>query len=54
MIDSNTILNRIKIIVKEKAPSSKIYLYGSRAIGTARSDSDLDLLILLKLDFSII
>ena len=50
MIDSKTILKKIKMIVKEKAPSSKIYLYGSRARGTARNNSDWDLLILLKND----
>ena len=37
----------IKKIVKECDPLAKIYLYGSRAKGTARSDSDWDLIILL-------
>lgn len=44
------ILSDIKKIVKEKDPSAKIYLYGSRSKGTARSDSDWDLLILLNRD----
>jgi len=48
MIDSSTILEKIKKIVQEKEPSAKIYLYGSRARGTANSDSDWDLLILLN------
>ncbi len=44
------ILNQIKRIVKEKEPSAKIYLYGSRSRGTAKDDSDWDLLILLNKD----
>ncbi len=41
------ILKRIKKIVKDKEPSAKIYLYGSRSLGTEKDDSDWDLLILL-------
>jgi uncharacterized protein len=44
------LLTQIKKIVKERDPSAKIYLFGSRAMGTARNDSDWDLLILLKED----
>jgi len=44
---SKNILKEIKRIVKEKEPSAKIYLYGSRSRGTASSDSDWDLLILI-------
>lgn len=44
------IINQIKRIVKERAPSAEIYLYGSRSRGTAKGDSDWDLLILLKRD----
>ena len=44
------ILQRIKILVQQLEPSAKIYLYGSRARGTARPDSDWDLLILLNID----
>ena len=44
------ILQKIKILVQQQDPSAKIYLYGSRARGTARSDSDWDLLILLNKD----
>jgi uncharacterized protein len=44
------LLSQIKKIVKERDPSAKIYLFGSRAMGTARNDSDWDLLILLKED----
>ena len=42
------ILIQIKKIVKGKDPSAKIYLYGSRSRGTAKSDSDWDLLIILN------
>lgn len=44
------ILNQIKEIVKAKEPLAKIYLYGSRSRGTAKDDSDWDLLILLNED----
>ncbi len=44
------ILNQIKSIIKDKEPSAKIYLYGSRSRGTAKDDSDWDLLILLNMD----
>ena len=45
-----SILNRIKGIVRDKYPSAKIFLYGSRSRGTAKKDSDWDLLILLNKD----
>jgi uncharacterized protein len=44
------ILNEIKKIVTEQEPKAKIYLYGSRSRGTAKSNSDWDLLILLNKD----
>jgi predicted nucleotidyltransferase len=44
----NKILNQIKKIVTEQQPGAKIYLYGSRSRGTAESNSDWDLLILLN------
>ncbi len=47
MTHSDKILSQIKKIVLEQEPTAKIYLYGSRARGTAKSDSDWDLLILL-------
>ncbi len=47
-IEGNNILNHIKQIVKEKEPSAKIYLYGSRSKGFEKRDSDWDLLILLN------
>ncbi len=44
------ILNQIKKIVTEQEPKAKIYLYGSRSRGTAKSNADWDLLILLNKD----
>jgi predicted nucleotidyltransferase len=44
------ILKEIKSTILRLAPGAKIYLYGSRALGTARKNSDWDLLILLKKD----
>ncbi|MCG8582702.1 MAG: nucleotidyltransferase domain-containing protein [Bacteroidales bacterium] len=48
MDNSKNILEKIKTIVKAKAPLAKIYLYGSRVRGTANKDSDWDILILLN------
>ena len=50
MDSDNKILSQIKKIVKKRDPSAKIYLYGSRSRGTATSESDWDLLILLNRD----
>ncbi len=50
MTNQQTILDRIKSIVLDKDPLAKVYLYGSRARGTMKSDSDWDLLILLNND----
>jgi uncharacterized protein len=44
------ILSQIKKIVTENEPRAKIYLYGSRSRGIAKSNSDWDLLILLNKD----
>ena len=49
-IADNQILNQIKKIILEQEPKAKIYLYGSRSRGTAKSNSDWDLLILLNKD----
>lgn len=50
MTDSNKILAEIKKTVKGKYPDAQIFLYGSRARGSAREDSDWDLLILVTHD----
>ena len=42
------ILQQITKTVKSKDPGAEIILFGSRARGTAHSESDWDLLILLK------
>lgn len=47
---SDNILQRIKYIILQRYPTAKIFLYGSRARGTDKSDSDWDLLILLDKD----
>lgn len=47
MTESNNILNEIKRTVTKEYPDAKIILYGSRARGDFRLDSDWDLLILL-------
>jgi predicted nucleotidyltransferase len=44
---NENILQKIKMLVQQQEPTAKIYLYGSRARGNARTDSDWDLLILL-------
>jgi len=50
MNDPKNILKEIKKIIREKEPSAKIYIYGSRAKGKANRESDWDLLILLNKD----
>ncbi len=50
MTNQQNVLDRIKRIVLDKDPSAKVYLYGSRARGTMKDDSDWDLLILLNKD----
>ena len=48
MAEASYILSEIKRIVSEKDNEAIVYLYGSRARGTAREESDWDLLILLN------
>ncbi len=48
MSNQSIILHRIKQTVHNHDPNAKIYLYGSRARGNAKPDSDWDLLILLN------
>ncbi len=50
MKNSEDILVVIKRLVEEKDATAQIYLYGSRAKGTAKKNSDWDLLILLNRD----
>jgi predicted nucleotidyltransferase len=48
MTKQQKILKELKRIILEKEPSAKVYLYGSRARGDMKPDSDWDLLILLN------
>lgn len=43
----NILLKRVKAAVQALSPEAEIILYGSRALGIARDDSDWDFLILL-------
>jgi|SRR3989339_698358 len=45
---NNTMLNKIREIIYKTDPTAKAILYGSRAKGTAKKDSDWDILILLN------
>jgi len=45
-----SIVKKIKVLVQQKAPGAEVFLYGSRARGKARHDSDWDVLILLNND----
>jgi uncharacterized protein len=46
--EKSLVLNRIKTIVKQIDPKADVILYGSRARGDERPDSDWDLLILVN------
>ena len=45
-MESKAILNRIKAGISEKDPEAEVYLYGSRARGDHRTDSDWDILVI--------
>ncbi len=50
MIDTKNIVERIKDSIKTSVPGATIILYGSYARGNYKTDSDLDVLILLDKD----
>jgi len=47
----NSILLKIKNLVRKVEPDATIILYGSRARGDNRQDSDIDILILIDKDY---
>lgn len=49
-VDSQTMRNLIKQNVHEVDPTAEVWLYGSRARGEARDDSDWDVLVLSSKD----
>ena len=46
-MNKSLIINRIKRTIREKDPKADAFLFGSRARGDNRSDSDWDILILV-------
>src|SRR5690606_28188806 len=46
--EKSIVLNKIKSIIKQIDPQAAVILYGSRARGDERPDSDWDLLILVN------
>ncbi|MBS7199310.1 MAG: nucleotidyltransferase domain-containing protein [Bacteroidales bacterium] len=49
-INRDEILNQIKTTLRSVAPGARVILFGSRARGDARDDSDWDILILVDKD----
>ncbi|MFN7825236.1 MAG: nucleotidyltransferase domain-containing protein, partial [Pseudobdellovibrionaceae bacterium] len=46
--DTNPILNQITEKLKSQFQPKRLYLYGSRAQGTARPDSDYDFVMVIS------
>ena len=49
-MEKQDFLNKIKSGIKSKDPNAEVYLYGSRARGDYRNDSDWDILVLSPRD----
>ena len=45
-MDRQELINRIKSGISERDSKAEVYLYGSRARGDKRTDSDWDILVL--------
>ena len=54
MLDKNRILQKINDAVLEVEPKAEIILFGSRARGDAKADSDWDLLVLVPYDVDLV
>lgn len=48
MVDKNSVLNLIRMTVREKEPEAQIILYGSRARGDYHEGSDWDVIIIVN------
>ena len=48
MTKNDAILNMIRTTVRASEPDAEIILYGSRARGDARKDSDWDIVVILN------
>lgn len=53
-MDKNRILQRINDAVLKVEPKAEIILFGSRARGDAKADSDWDLLVLVPYDVDLV
>jgi predicted nucleotidyltransferase len=49
-MNRNQIINRIKEVIHDRDPQADAFLFGSRARGNDRPDSDWDILILVDAD----
>lgn len=48
MVNRDKVIDLIRTTVREKEPDAQIILYGSRARGDAREDSDWDVIVILN------
>lgn len=48
IMENNPIINRISRTIHKNDPNAEVYLFGSRARGNSKPDSDWDILILVN------